>query len=362
MATDFDTTPEVDNLRDTLDAAFEQHATDETPEAKPEANTEAPAPAPAEDGRARDESGRFAPKAKEDTQEAAQAPAAPAPGPVVQTDPNAAQAPAVPEKKAPASWSPLAREKWATTAPEIQAEVHRREGEMQQVLQRTAQHRQFVEAFENVVRPYEVFIRQENSNPLQAVQNLMQTAADLRVGSPQHKAQTVANIIKQYGVDLETLDSLLAGAPLPQGQPAAYRDPRVDQLLQQQQQFQQQQQRQELAGIHQQLNSFASSHEFYGDVQGMMADILEINARQGRAIDLEAAYKQACQMTPQVSTILAQRHSTAATPAKSQAVLRARRAASSLRNEATPHSGATVPKNDSVRASIEAAFEQLSDS
>src|SRR4030095_11141214 len=140
--------------------------------------------------------------------------------------------------KAPASWRPEAREKWAGADPVIRQEVMRREHEMQTVLQDAAAARQFVSAFENVVRPYEMFMRAENASPLQSVQNLMQTAADPRVGTPQHKANLVAGIINNFAIDVAMLDSILAGQQ-PQGgqqQQQMLRDPRVDMLLAQQQQ------------------------------------------------------------------------------------------------------------------------------
>jgi hypothetical protein len=344
------------SLRDTIDAAFEQHATDEVDDKKPAAPAQAPAQAdpadPAEPGTGRDEKGRFAPKQ-------GGAPAAPAQE-QTQADPNAAPAPS--EIKPPASWNPTAREKWSGVDPEIRAEVHRREREMQQVLQQGAQARGFIQAFENVVRPYEVFIRQENSNPLQAVQNMMQTAATLRVGTPQDKAALVAGLVSNFGIDIVMLDTLLAGKAVNGGlrPQQEFRDPRVDQLLQQRQQEQQQSEQSMRHELATQLQSFADAHEFFGDVQQTMADLMELRGKHGQKIDIEDAYKQACQMHEGVSKILAQRATQANNGTHSQAVLRAKRAAASVKGDTTPHSGATVPKNDSVRASIEAAIESLS--
>jgi hypothetical protein len=254
------------------------------------------------------------------------------------------------------------REKWGGVDPAIKAEVHRREYEMQQVLQQSASARQFIDAFERVVQPYEMFIRAENSNPLQAVQNLMQTAAELRVGTPMSKAQLVAGIIKNFSVDVATLDSLLAGT-VPQGggaQQQEFRDPRFDQFLAQQQQLLQQQQQREEQELRQTLAAFGEKHEFYRDVASIMADLVEIKSRQGQPVELEKIYEQACKMHEGVSTILATRAAATKNGAQSQAVLRAKRAAASVKGESTLDEGATIPKNDSVRASIEAAFDTLS--
>lgn len=360
-------------LRDDIDAAFAQHATDEVDE-------------PA--GRARDEHGRFTraedPGAAAGPGKAPAAPSAPAAPAAAPGAPRAAAAPGAmppapppPELKAPASWTPAAREKWGALDPELRAEIHRREGEAQRLLQETAGVRQFAQQFAQIVQPYEMFIRAENSDPLRAVQSLMNTAAQLRVGTPQAKVGIVASIIQQHGIDLQMLDAYMAqqlgippGGSLP---PQPPRDPRVDQILAQQQaqQWQQQQAQQqreawETSAIQQGLAQFAQTHEFYFDVADTMADLVDRATARGQEVDLEKIYARACQLDEQVSTILSQRAAAPQAPtgngarpgqpATSPAVLRAKRAAASVKGDPTP-TGATVPKDDSIRASIEAAFD-----
>lgn len=360
------------SLRDALDAAFEQHAADDSgadaPAAAPAAEAAAPAPkseatdaqASTAEQRERDASGRFAPKAQ---QGAAQAPGE-AQAPATQQQGTQAAAAPAQALKAPASWTPQAREKWARLDPDVQAEVHRRESEQLRVLQQGAQARGFIEAFENVVRPYEVFIRSEGSNPLQAVQNLMQTAAEFRVGTPQRKVELVAGIIKNFGVDLGALDTFLSGqvnqGTIQQQQPQQFRDPRLDQFLAQQAQQAQQVQHREMQDIHREVQAFGEKHEFYNDVRPIMGDLIELASRRGETLDLEKAYAKACQLHDGVSTILAQRAANTAKGSQSSAaVLRAKRAASSVRDDTNPGAGAVVPKDDSVRAAIEAAIDTV---
>lgn len=350
------------SLRDTLDAAFDQAATDEATEAKP-----------ATTGRARDPGGRFAANtdtltdpnatATTTTEGVAAALSGAAQGQQVQPGGQLGQQQAAPEMKAPVTWTPQAREKWAAVDPDIKAEIHRREGEANRLVQTAAQHRQFVDAFQQLMQPYEMFIRAENSNPLAAVDNMMRTAAQLRVGTPAAKVEIVAGIIKNFGIDLPALDAMLAGQQ-PQytaQQPQQYRDPRVDQMLAQQNYAQQQHAQFESQSIQQGLNQFAQGHEFYGDVAHLMADLVEVQTRQGIAVDLEQVYKRACQMHDGVSTILSSRATANTNGGNSRAVLRAKRAAASLKGDSTPHSGATVPKGDSVRAAIEAAMDSVGD-
>lgn len=344
------------SLRDELEAAFEQEPTDEV-------STQGRRDESADDSRVRDQFGRFSKGDKPRLVEPAEKPlAGPQDASQQQVQGLAAPQPApkpgeTAELKAPASWTPQAREEWAALPPRIKAEVHKREYEAQQVVQQSAAQRQFVSAFESVMRPYEVFIRAENSSPLQAVQNMMQTAAELRVGTPGAKANLVAGIIRQFAIDLPMLDTLLAnnlgGAPMQvqQQQPQQFRDPRFDAYLAEQQ-------RRDDADMAKNLSTFAEKHEFYSDVSGVMAELVEIRAKQGQPIDLEKIYEQACKLDEGVSTILASRVSAQKLNGSNAAVLRAKRAASSVRTEATPE-GATVPKDDSVRASLEAAFENV---
>lgn len=338
------------SLRDELEAAFEKEPTDEVSER--EQSEEKPEAATTQDARTRDQQGRFA-KAQADAEAAAARQVQPAPGPQEGKD-----------IKPPASWTPGAREEWQNLSPRVKAEVQKREWEAQKVVQESASARQFISAFENVVRPYEMFIRAENSNPLQAVQNLMQTAADLRVGPPAQKANLIAGLVQQYGIDVGMLDAALdkmlngRGNGIQESQQQQFRDPRVDQLLAQQQRQMQERDRQQQTEVRSTLNKFAETHEFYSDVAATMADLVDVRTKQGQDIDLEKIYQHACQMNDEVRSILSQRSNAGAQrkAGPSQAVLRAKRAASSVRGDST-HDGATIPKDDSIRASIEAALE-----
>jgi hypothetical protein len=351
---EFDTSPgtgiEADepSLRDTLDAAFEDTPTDEV-----RVETDSAAAQ-----RARDELGRFAPeKAPGGPQETR------APVTRIQGSPQGAAAPQGPaDAKAPASWTPAEREHWNTLKPEVRAAIARREGEMGRVLQEGAAHRQAVEAVQGMLQPYEMFFRQEGVAPLQAVDHVMRQAAELRLGTPGAKAALIANLIDTHAIDINMLDTLLAHkVPIQQmqqmnaQQAQAYRDPRVDQLLAQQQHQASQAEAFESQQIRGALTGFAQSHEFYPDVAGIMADIVEMRANRNEPIDMERIYAQACTLHEGVSQVMSQRRPG---PSNRQAVLRARRAAVSVAGESTPHGGATMPESDDIRSLLAAAMDQ----
>jgi len=354
--TDLDTTlPDAGNeelsLRDQLEEAFEQEPTDEV----------------RADDRPRDEMGRFAPKASEAPESPQERPKA---EPQEQGAPQVPQAvqPAVPELKAPQSWRPDVREKWSQVDPDIKQEIHRREREHEHFMEQAAGARQFIDAFERTVRPFEVFIRAENSDPLTAVQSLFQTAATLRVGTAEQKAGLIAGIIQQHDVNIDLLDAVILRsrghnvALPPAQQPQQFRDPRLDQLLAQQQQMLQLADQRDTQELHGMLSQFASDpqHEFFNDVRLVMADLIEMAGRRGQVLTVDEAYRRACQLDEGVSKILSQRSAHQSTGTLTQAALRAKRAAARVRGDTTLPDGATVPKGDSIRAALEAAMESHS--
>jgi hypothetical protein len=370
---------EPTTIRDALEAAVPAEETNDSfaPEPASEPVIEAdfsPEPVAAEEpapevqkSEKRDEKGRFKPKdAKPEVAPQATAEAATEPTQGIQPGPKA-EPKAAPQERAPASWRPDVREHWSKLPPEVRAEVARREREMQSTLQETAEARRFTEQLQNVIRPYEMFIKAENSNPLQAIDNLMSTAAKLRTGTAPELAQLVAGMVKQFGVGrfgqgfIESLDSALAGE-VPRVDPVQNQ---VQQALQQQlapvQQFmsqfqqaqavQQQRMQQEAVG---EVQTFLERAEFGEDVREEMADILEVAQRRGRELSLQDAYKQACLVNPRVRAVLEQRAKTRGAQQLTGAAQKARSAAVSVSGAPT----LSGPKSDptDVRSAIEAAI------
>lgn len=362
------------SLRDTIAEAMDTSAPEPAPvsdnlelplEGGSPEPTESP---PASAARARDEQGRFAPKAQPEAAQKPEEAAAPeAEQPEgIQPGPKAAPK-ASPEERAPASWRPNVREHWAALPAEVRAEVARREQEVQRTLQETAEARKYVEAINRVVAPYEMFIRAENSNPLQAIDNMMATAARLRTGTGPETAGLIAQLVSQFGVGrfgaqfIEQLDSALAGQQ-PRQDPAQMA---VQQAVQQQlapvqqfmSQFQQAQQaqrqraQQEAAG---EVQTFLQQAEFGEDVREEMADIMELAQKRGRQVTLQDAYQQACLVNPDVRAVLQQRSSLRGAQTANTAAQRARSAAVSVTG--SPALSAPRAEATDVRSAIEAAI------
>ena len=261
--------------------------------------------------------------------------------------------------KAPASWTPKARETWGKLPKEAQAEIAKREKQITDTLAQTAQQRNFVKQVNDTLAPYrEGLIAAGVKSPLEAIDVLFRTEASLRVGSPHTKAKTIADMIKQYGVDIQTLDSLLAGeAPQqnPQSELEALLDQRlgpIQQYLSQQHQYAQQQ---EMTGAHSQVGEFAKNAEFLEDVRMDMADLIDMAAARGQQMTLQQAYDKACAINPEISKVMAERQRQQQLMGNKQNTDRKRHAAVSV----TGREGGQMAKGeaDTLRGAIEAAWD-----
>lgn len=268
-----------------------------------------------------------------------------------------------PMAKAPGTWTPQAREKWNTVDPEVRAEVWKREKEASRAMTISANARKFTNEFEQATQPYLGFIAAENSTPLNAYQNMMQTAAALRVGTPEQKCLIVADVIKKFGVDLEALDSILAGQS-PQFNPQVamqqeiqkHLDPLRQQLKQYETRDQEQASRVDVE-IESEINTFAADpkNEFYTDVMGLMGDLMELGAKRGIAMGLTEAYGRAILIHEPVRRTIEARNAAKSTAAANLRAQKAKGASLSI-TPSTEASFQVRSSGDSVRGAIEAAI------
>lgn len=340
------------------------------------------------DGRARDESGRFAKKPNDTPRasvEKAAAKSAEAKAvtpaareakqpeatekPAAETAPiqEEAKATAAATEKAPQSWKPLAREKWASLPAEVREEVDRREREIATALSQSAPTRKLGEAFQATLQPYMPLIQQQGGDPLRVVGSLLQTVAQLQTAPAQHKAQLVAGIIRQYGVPIEALAAAIDGQPMPAGQGAAPAQPAhmdPDAITQQvMQRLQAQQAEAAAAKAREDAEAFAKDAEFLdgldessgmakaGGVRWLMGQYIQAAAAEGRRLSLQQAYDYACQVHPEVSQVLQQRKAAEAAKAAQASTQRARAASVSVRPQPA---GVTAPQPKGIRETLAA--------
>jgi len=257
--------------------------------------------------------------------------------------------------KAPISWKPGAKEHWGKLPPEVQQEVDRREREITQTLQHTAEQRKLADRFVEATRPFEAMIRAEGRDPVVAAQELFATAAFLRTGTPAQKAQLVANMVKNFGIPIDALDQALVGEEIPD------EDSKIAQLLDQRlkpvmgfidevkglrSQREQQTQQNALSEI----QSFAQDpkNEFFDDVREDMADLMELASKRGSPLTLQEAYDRAIRSNDEIQLIIKRR--------KEAEIAKKEDAASSIPSKGAPRPAAASGGSSSLRADIEAAF------
>jgi hypothetical protein len=259
---------------------------------------------------------------------------------------------------APVGLPPEAREAWNDTPPAMQKAIAQREREFNVGIQRYAEGAKRAEGMDKALEPYQQYLSMNGGNS--HIGTLLQTGAGLQMGSPIQKAQTVANLIKQYGVDIGTLDGMLVGEGAP---PAAQQQNDVQEAvtaamapyqqfmgsMQKQQENEQQQAQQNVTSS---VEAFASNpaNEFYNDVKMDMADLMDMAANQGRDLSMEDAYKKACHINEGISTIIASRRSATEIAGK-------RKAAASITGG--PGGPGGLSQSTNIRGAIEDAWDNV---
>jgi len=264
--------------------------------------------------------------------------------------------------KPPVSLKPEARAEWNKVPPLVQAEIVRRDREVSEALRVSSEARRFQEEFQRTVAPYEMLIRAENSSPIQAVDRLLQTAAALRTAAPAQKAQMVATIVREYGIDIRMLDSALSGAALPRP------DPQVEAVqqqiaplvefvngLRQQQATLAERTQQEAASEIEAFFADTDNYPYAEDLREEIADLLELNARRGRQMSLQDAYARATIAHPTISKLVENSRIASSAAQQNAAAQRAKQVAASVKGAPSAERSGD-PENQSIRGALEAAI------
>lgn len=213
----------------------------------------------------------------------------------------------------PSTWKPIERAEWDKLSPTVKAAIHRREENFQHGQSQLLPDANLGREMRKVAEPYRMVIESQYGSAERAMGAFLQTAAALQMGSPQQKLQTLVGIAQQFGVDLSPLAS--PGNPQPQ-QEQEFRDPRVDQLLQQQQRAEQQRQLAEQQQIEGVATGWSSEKDATGnpkrpyinDVMQEMATLIpqirRANPQFTHVQVLDAAYDRAIWANPDVRTVL----------------------------------------------------------
>ena len=271
--------------------------------------------------------------------------------------------------RAPQSWKKEAKGEWAALPLHIRQEVHKREAEINRVLAQAAPERQIAEQFKQVVTPYMATMQARGVDPVTATKNLFEADHKLSSGHPRDRAAYMAELIVEYGISIEDLDSALA--PLMNGGRAQQQagvpgGPDIQALIQQQLNqalapiLQERQQAQQRAAheVEQTVESMALDPKYpmFEDVRMDMADLIDLSAKRGVVLSLDEAYSRAVRMNPDTYSQLERQSNVSAANQAHQAALKAKAAASSISGAPAGGGGQINGGDGSLRGAIEAAF------
>ena len=262
--------------------------------------------------------------------------------------------------KAPASWTPNQREQWSKVPPDLQARITAREKEIATTLTNTAASRKTHERMSKLGESYAPLLAAEGVNdPVQASEGVFQTVAQLQMGSTQQKAETIANLINHYKVDINALDSAIVGeapARTPESELERMLEEKIgakmaplNKLMAMAEQAKLQGQEQVNANAQKSVQDFSKNAEFLNYVRNDMADMIDFAHSRGQEMSLQDAYNKAVAMNPEVSGVMAQRKT-----AKAAAMQSKKAAASSIRGRqtATPSANADTSIRGALRAAM----------
>ncbi len=249
---------------------------------------------------------------------------------------------------APIGFSPESREKWKDVPGVVKEQIQKREKEIETAMRGTAEARRTHTHLSQLANSYAPILAAEGAEtPIQAIEGLFKTVAELRVGSPQQTATKMAHLIKHYGVDISMLDQALAGEQVSSpevNQMQQMLDQRlapIQDMVNQQKQGQQQAQQQAQQQVNDELASFAEKAEFLNDVRYDMADLIDLASKQGRKMSFQEAYDKACSMNTSISKVLAERASAEALKNSGEKQASKKNASSSVRASSANTSGKT---------------------
>lgn len=201
---------------------------------------------------------------------------------------------------------------WNAAPPELLQAFAQRESDFEKGATSWKTKTEQADAVLKQFEPYQWMLQNEGATPQTAIAPLLQTAAILRTGTPAQKAQSVAQVMQQFGIPLEHIAAMFGHGPQ---QPAL--DPQYNALAQQVQSLQMAQRQQEqmqnqrvLSVIEQFAADPKNTH--FGALQPKILALLQSQDLLGQDLSglserekLQLAYDTAVRLDPQISSQVA---------------------------------------------------------
>jgi len=261
---------------------------------------------------------------------------------------------------APSTWPGPAKEKWNTIPQDLRQVITKREQDIMRGFSQLDGERQFGRSMRQIVQPYEAILRASNMSAEAAIQSTLNTAYILRTADPVTKARTLAQVAKDYGVDLNLLTPGIAPQPQPFEPIVSTLQQRLDQQDARWTAWQTQQQQAAERAAADQYEAFARdpANKYFAvpAVQTHMGALMQA----GVCKDMKSAYDMACAAQPEVASRIAAENTAAAKAAEAKrlAAEKARRKGTSVRGGPGGYTPPAPNMGASVRDDIIAAIEE----
>ena len=247
--------------------------------------------------------------------------------------------------KPPSSLTAAEKAEYEKAPPVLKKAFHRREADFHKGLEAQREKAAIGELMDKEVRPYEAMIRAANLTPQLVVRDLLNTAYQLRSGTPEAKFNVVLNIARQYGVDLTNLQSraeeLAATAPPPPDPRVMELQNKLEGLTKSIEEQKTQAERAEYEAQQAEVQKFAANpaNKHYEAVKLDMAALIA----NGRADGLQDAYNKAIWAHPAVrEQLLAQQREDARKRAAEKAAVAKKAASVNVAPRGTPPAAPVV--------------------
>jgi hypothetical protein len=227
------------------------------------------------------------------------------------------------EDRPPSSWKPAVREQWANLPPDVRQEILRREEASVMGVRHLHEQLAPYQTMADNLKDYMGDIHRQGGDPIGYTRNLLEADRRLRnAPDPSSKLGVLLQMADAYRIPLREVLSRVPGTEA-LATPQQFQQPQIPpEVARELYEMRQWREHVTTSTATNEVEGFGYDKEFFGDVRGRMADLIESGAAQ----NLGDAYEMACWATPEVREVLLQRERSGA--GQQQRTQRQQRAAS----------------------------------
>lgn len=261
-------------------------------------------------------------------------------------------------KRPPSSWKRDYHEVWQTADPRLQEYAYKREEEMRAGIEPLRSKAQFADQVNEAIEPYINTIQGLGIDAPRAIKALMEADHALRYSPPDQKRVYLANLARQYGIDLGDIGVASQGGPVDPNLYALQNE--LNSVRGEIVSFKQQQEQAESQALLGEINNFATKAEHFEEARPTMIQLLQ----SGVASTLEEAYEKAIRLNDDLFQQTRQRSQAEAEATKRESANRAAKAAKAAAvsvKSSTPGNRSTTTKAQDRRSMLLEQFDNVSE-